>query len=294
VGGRVPPEFDATGVPVAERGARADEAIAWSAVWTEDGVATRAALPLRRGGRWRPAAARTADLGRGSAHRRRCGRGIPITVIEEIDRSRRTWTRSAGTRGTRPRFLERARVQGDLREGIAVDNGGCVRVLFGQDYADRLPAELAAGKGDNRILAVCLALKEQEKLPVIFVTKDTNLRSRRTRWGFGPRDYERGKVRLDEALQPAPPSGWCPRPRSTRCFETAGLRCTMPSSTTSTCVSPTRKTRTTAPSKVSGSDKAGGAASTAQRTHLGHTRPQPGAAVTPWTRSSTIRSRSSP
>ena len=40
VGGEFPPEFEAVGVPVAERGARADEAIGVvRRLWTEDGVA---------------------------------------------------------------------------------------------------------------------------------------------------------------------------------------------------------------------------------------------------------------
>ena len=123
---------------------------------------------------------------------------IPITVIEEIDRFKKNLDEIGRNARYASRFLDALRVQGDLREGIAVDNGGCVRVLFGQDFADRLPAELSAGKGDNRILAVCLALKEQEKLPVIFVTKDTNLRIKANALGIRAEDYERGKVRLDE------------------------------------------------------------------------------------------------
>jgi probable F420-dependent oxidoreductase len=82
VGGEFPPEFEAVGVPVAERGARADEAIGVvRRLWTEDGVAhagkhfqfgavTVAPKPMRVPPIWgggRPAAAirRAGRLGDG-------------------------------------------------------------------------------------------------------------------------------------------------------------------------------------------------------------------------------------
>ncbi len=123
---------------------------------------------------------------------------IPITVIEEIDRFKKNLDEIGRNARHVSRFLDGLRVQGDLRDGIPVDHGGCVRVLFGLEYADRLPTELSANKGDNRILAVCLALQETEDLPVVFVTKDTNLRIKANALGIRAEDYERGKVRLDE------------------------------------------------------------------------------------------------
>ncbi|GAB4258723.1 MAG: PhoH family protein [Deferrisomatales bacterium] len=123
---------------------------------------------------------------------------IAITVIEEIDRFKKNLDEMGRNARQVSRFLDGLRLQGDLREGITNGNGGRVRVLFGMEYVDRLPSELSVAKGDNRILAVCLALKEQEDLPVIFVTKDTNLRIKANTLGIRAEDYERGKVRLDE------------------------------------------------------------------------------------------------
>jgi PhoH-like ATPase len=71
-------------------------------------------------------------------------------------------------------------------------------VSFGQEYAAKLPPELLAGKADNLILAVCVGLKEQEQLPVVFVTKDTNLRIKANTLGINAEDYERGKVRIED------------------------------------------------------------------------------------------------
>ncbi len=123
---------------------------------------------------------------------------IPITVIEEIDRFKKNADEIGRNARHVSRFLDQLREKGDLRAGIENGKGGCVRVRFGREYADRLPAELAVGKGDNRVLAVCLALQEEESLPVVFVTKDTNLRIKANALGINAEDYERGKVRLDD------------------------------------------------------------------------------------------------
>ncbi|MHB8766972.1 MAG: PhoH family protein [Deferrisomatales bacterium] len=123
---------------------------------------------------------------------------IPITVIEEIDRFKKNADEIGRNARYVSRFLDGLRLQGDLRKGIATDKGGTIRVLFGLEYADRLPAELAAGKADNRILAVCLALRDTEPLPVVFVTKDTNLRIKANALGIPAEDYERGKVQIEE------------------------------------------------------------------------------------------------
>ena len=123
---------------------------------------------------------------------------IPITVIEEIDRFKKNLDEMGRNARYVSRYLDRLRRDGDLRQGVANGNGGMVRVHFGLEHADRLPKELIPDKGDNRILAVCVALDENEELPVIFVTKDTNLRIKANALGIHAEDYERGKVRLEE------------------------------------------------------------------------------------------------
>ena len=58
---------------------------------------------------------------------------IPITVIEEIDRFKKNGDEIGRNARYVSRFLDGLRLQGDLRQGIPNVNGGCVRVLFGQD-----------------------------------------------------------------------------------------------------------------------------------------------------------------
>jgi len=120
---------------------------------------------------------------------------IPITVIEEIDRFKKGLDETGRNARQISRFLDSLRESGDLKKGIPIgEKGGKIRVVFGSEFVDMLPKELVGEKADNRILAVCLALQEREKPPVIFVTKDTNLRIKANVLGINAEDYERGHV----------------------------------------------------------------------------------------------------
>jgi PhoH-like ATPase len=126
---------------------------------------------------------------------------IPITVIEEIDRFKKNLDNTGRNARQVSRFLDSLRLEGDLRAGIALPSGGMLRVLFENEYAAKLPPELHSGKADNRILAVALLLQATEKLPVIFVTKDTNLRIKANVIGITAEDYEGGKVQTNELYE---------------------------------------------------------------------------------------------
>ncbi|RME38845.1 MAG: PhoH family protein, partial [Deltaproteobacteria bacterium] len=70
--------------------------------------------------------------------------------------------------------------------------------LYTEDALKRLPAELRTERGDNRILAVALKLRDERREPVVFVTKDTNLRIKADALGLRAEDYESDKVSLEE------------------------------------------------------------------------------------------------
>ena len=123
---------------------------------------------------------------------------IPITVIEEIDRFKKGLDEMGRNARYVSRYLDGLRQNGDLRKGVTNGAGGQVRVYFGLEFEDRLPPELNINSSDNRILAVCLALHDLEQLPVVFVTKDMNLRIKANAVGVHAEDYERGKVRMEE------------------------------------------------------------------------------------------------
>ncbi len=124
---------------------------------------------------------------------------IPISVIEEIDQFKKNLDDMGRNARQVSRYLDTLRQKGDLRVGVPVESGCMLRVSFGMEYIKKLPSELAAGKMDNRILAVCLGLQDKEPdIPVVLVTKDTNLRIKANAVGINAQNFEGGKVQVDE------------------------------------------------------------------------------------------------
>jgi PhoH-like ATPase len=124
---------------------------------------------------------------------------IPITVIEEIDRFKKDQSEMGRNARQISRLLDGFRQQAHLVEGVTLEKGGVLKVVIFTDEAlKRLPPELRVDQGDNRILAVALKMKEDSSRPVVFVTKDTNLRIKADAVGLVAEDYESDKVPIDE------------------------------------------------------------------------------------------------
>ncbi|MCC7442272.1 MAG: PhoH family protein [Bdellovibrionales bacterium] len=129
---------------------------------------------------------------------------IPIVVIEEIDRFKRDMSENGRNARLFSRLMDDLRSEGELSKGVKLPNGAEVRVELGQLDLPRLPAELSIEKADNRILAVALGLKlENPKRPVIFITKDINLRIKADALGIKAEDYHPSNVEPDQLYQ-----GW--------------------------------------------------------------------------------------
>src|SRR5512137_2091709 len=125
---------------------------------------------------------------------------IPITVIEEIDRFKKDMNETGRNARQVSRFLDDLRKKGSLSSGIGLETGGNLRVeIYEEKVMKRLPPELREERGDNRILAVAMDVKEKSgAASVIFVTKDTNLRIKADAIGLVAEDYESGKVDIEE------------------------------------------------------------------------------------------------
>jgi PhoH-like ATPase len=125
---------------------------------------------------------------------------IPITVIEEIDRFKKDMNETGRNARQVSRLLDNLRKSGSLATGIRLENGGTLRVeIYEEQVMKRLPPELREERGDNRILAVAVDVREKNKhQPVIFVTKDTNLRIKADAIGLVAEDYESDKVAIEE------------------------------------------------------------------------------------------------
>ena len=114
---------------------------------------------------------------------------IPIYVIEEIDTFKRDLSEMGRNARQVCRQLDDLRRYGHLGDGAPLDNGGTLRVAF----TDRkIPQEFVNSRStDNRILSVALdARDDRPDSPVIFVTKDTNLRIRADALGLTAVNYE--------------------------------------------------------------------------------------------------------
>lgn len=124
---------------------------------------------------------------------------IPITVIEEIDGFKKNQDETGRNARQISRLLDGFRAKHRLTEGVPLESGGVLSVhLYTEDALKRLPPELRNERGDNRILAVALKLREQRTEPVVFVTKDTNLRIKADALGLTAEDFESDKVSIEE------------------------------------------------------------------------------------------------
>lgn len=122
---------------------------------------------------------------------------IPIVVIEELDKFKKGVDEIGRNARQVSRILDEHRLKGKLSQGVMLEGGGNLRVELNHQSPDRLPSELIATKADNRILATALNLKH-DGLPVILVTKDTNLRIKADALGMTAEDYESDTITLDE------------------------------------------------------------------------------------------------
>ena len=116
---------------------------------------------------------------------------LPLAVLEELDGLKK----AEGERGANAReairHLEKLRLKGNLLAGVALEKGGMVRVEA--NCVDQvLPESLPEDKMDNRILKVCLGIREKPgKEPVILVTKDIVLRLKAQMLGIPAEDFSR-------------------------------------------------------------------------------------------------------
>lgn len=122
---------------------------------------------------------------------------IPIYVIEEIDTFKKELSELGRNARAAGRILDELRVKGRLSEGVALPNGGKLRVGF---TSKQLPPEVTnSHKQDNRILALALDLHEKEpEHPTTLVTKDTNLRIKADALGVRVEDYDTKDVDISE------------------------------------------------------------------------------------------------
>ncbi len=122
---------------------------------------------------------------------------IPMVVVEEIDRFKREMSENGRHARLFSRLIDEMRADGELSRGVKLPNGGILTVEMGGNQP--LPVELQMDKADNRILALAISLKkEHPKRPVVFVTKDVNLRIKADALGITAEDFEPSSVEPEQ------------------------------------------------------------------------------------------------
>jgi PhoH-like ATPase len=124
---------------------------------------------------------------------------IPIEVLEEIDRFKRESTELGQNARSVSRTLDALRGKGRLKDGVKLENGGTLRVVFLDAKERESHAGFASDSTDNRILAVAFALqKAHPKTRTVLVSKDINLRLKADAVGLAAEDYETDRIFLTE------------------------------------------------------------------------------------------------
>jgi len=124
---------------------------------------------------------------------------IPITVIEELDTFKRDLNQLGRNAREVVRLIDRYRSQGNLSTGVPLEHGGSLRVITDLGREPQLPFPTLSKTADGLILSTALILKEREDLPVVFVTRDINLRLRADAVGLKSVNYEEeGQVAVEE------------------------------------------------------------------------------------------------
>ena len=135
---------------------------------------------------------------------------IPIEVLEELDRFKsESTTRGANAREVHRRLSERFRNKQQMKEGVALENGGrlqvCIHPAFSSDRSEtkllsesprfeivrRLFPDLECS--DNRILASAAYVADTQAHGIL-VTKDLNMQLKARALGIEAQDYRTDRV----------------------------------------------------------------------------------------------------
>lgn len=121
--------------------------------------------------------------------------GIPAIVLEELDQFKKEGTDRGRNCREVTRHLDALRQQGSLREGIKLENGGILKVLFMEKKPPTLAFDLNIA--DNTILMTALTQK-LEGYHVVFISKDLNARVKADALGIEAQDYVKEHVSEEE------------------------------------------------------------------------------------------------
>lgn len=121
--------------------------------------------------------------------------GIPARVLEELDKFKSEPSGRGRSSREAIRLLDALREKGSLGQGVNLDNGGVIKVLFLCDKPPVMPFHINVE--DNEILLTAMCAR-QEGYTVRFISKDLNARVKSDALGIPAQDYLREHVSEDD------------------------------------------------------------------------------------------------
>lgn len=122
--------------------------------------------------------------------------GIPIEVIEELDKFKSDSTQRGFNTREVIRQLDFLRSHGSLKTGVKLDNGSTIKVLFSPSLSE-CSSPLVDNTIDNKILHTAYCL-QKEGFDVNFISKDINCRVKADVLGLKSIDYLKDSVTKGE------------------------------------------------------------------------------------------------
>ncbi len=95
---------------------------------------------------------------------------IPAVVLEELDKFKKDSSELGANARETSRILDKLRITGNISTGVQLESGGILRIELNCENV-KLPECWDPKKNDNRVLKVCLGLKD-DGLNIILVSKD--------------------------------------------------------------------------------------------------------------------------
>lgn len=122
--------------------------------------------------------------------------GIPAISLEQLDELKKEETTRGRNTREAIRILDSLRAKGSLRDGVHLDNGALLRVLFLSDFKlDKFPFKIRIE--DNEILMTAVSLAQQG-YHVVFISKDLNARIKADALGIEAQDYLKEHITKDD------------------------------------------------------------------------------------------------
>jgi PhoH-like ATPase len=120
---------------------------------------------------------------------------IPIKVIEEIDHFKRDMSELGRSARHVSRMLDEMRGRGKLSDGVKMENGGVLKIVFNGELTGHGSKEPA----DFQILQMAVNIRKRNpEMQCIVVSKDVNLRLKADAMGLDAQDYEHDHVDINE------------------------------------------------------------------------------------------------